>query len=89
MEQYKEKRMRIKIKNTKDEFKARIGFYQVLLLTGHQPYRISIVNFEIKKEQINETKYEAKVLVIHAILSQREAVDRMMRDFIIGDRMQG
>ena len=60
MEQCKEKRMRIKLKNTKDEFMARVGFLlgpatnQVLILWHEyliiKKYRISPMNFEIKKE---------------------------------------
>ena len=87
--------MRIELKNTKDEFMARVGFllgpttnrvsilqYEYLII---KKYRISPMNFEIKKEWVYERKYKAKVLVIHAILSQREVVDKIMKDFIIED----
>ena len=43
------------------------------------------MNFEIKKEQVYKRKYKAKVLVIYAILLQREIIDRIMRDFVIRD----
>ena len=95
MEQCKEKKTRIEIKKTKDEFMARIRFllgpttdqastvwYEYLI---NKYYSISVLNFEIKKKWIYERKYKAKVLVIHAILLQREVIDRMMRNFVIED----
>ena len=90
MKQCKEKRIRIELKNTKDEFIARVGFllgpatnwasalqYEYLIIKN---YKISPMNFEIKKEQVYKRKYKVKVLVIYTILSQREVVDKMVKD---------
>ena len=62
---------------------ASIAWYEYLIIDR---YGVNVLHFEIKKEWVYERNYKVKVLVVHVILSQREQIDKILRDFKIGDR---
>ena len=85
MEQLKENKIKVEIKYTKDEFTTRVGFilgpatdwtlitsHEYLIITKHS---IDALHFKIRKEWVYERNYKAKVLVVYAILLQREQID--------------